>query len=140
MRSFRIAAVAGASALAMTFGSISAVSAQDAVEPAPGAEEIVQGEENGEDKRVPVLPHTPVGTDDEPAEGGSLSSKINNGLNLDGDHAAQSPAIFGSSKDLDSQPRWAQLLYAGTILGAFGTVIGAIVGPIYNFFVHGPQA
>jgi len=32
MRSFRIAAVAGASALAMTFGSISAVSAQDSIE------------------------------------------------------------------------------------------------------------
>lgn len=135
MRSFRIAAVAGASALAMTFGSISAVSADEVVEPAP----VESIEQDGRD--LPVTGEPDVRDDQgEKDPNGSLSSKINNGLNLDGDKAAQGPAIFGSSKDLDSQPRWAQLLYAGTILGALGTVIGAIVGPIYNFFAHGPQA
>lgn len=127
MRSFRIAAVAGASALAMTFGSISAVSAQDSIEQDDRDVEIVN-------------PITEPRDDSDKDPNGSLSSKINGTFELDGDQAAEGPAIFGSSKDLDSQPRWAQLLYAGTILGAFGTVIGAIVGPIYNFFVHGPQA
>ncbi|MDO5513005.1 hypothetical protein [Corynebacterium sp.] len=121
MRSIRIAAVAGASALSLIFGTTVAtaqeVNADHAiVEPAP--EPSAPAPEDG---------YTP-----------SLSSKINTGSSMEGDQAANGVALFGSSKDgFGDQPRWAQVMYAGTVLGAIASFIGMIVGPIHNWFVHG---
>lgn len=121
MRSIRIAAVAGASALSLIFGTTVAtaqeVNADHAnVEPAP--EPAAPAPEDG---------YTP-----------SLSSKINTGSSMEGDQAANGVALFGSSKDgFGDQPRWAQVMYAGTVLGAIASFIGMIVGPIHNWFVHG---
>ena len=79
----------------------------------------------------------------------SLSSKIC--AALEKDQNADGQAIFGSSKSehgdanetgeyetLSSQPAWAKALYAATIIGGVGALLGGIIGPVYNFIVHGP--
>ena len=122
MRSIRTAAVAGATALSLIFGTtVATAHAADnaVVEPAPEA--AAPAPEEG---------YTP-----------SLSSKINTGSSMEGDKAANGVALFGSSKDgFEDQPRWAKVMYAGTVLGAIASFIGMIVGPVHNWFAHGPHA
>lgn len=113
MRSVRNAAVAGATVLALALGTTTAATAQQA------------------DTTVTATAE---------AQAPSLSSQLNTSLNLEGDQAANGTNIFGSSKDFDGEPRWAKALYSLTVLGGIGAVIGLIAGPVYNFFVHGPQA
>lgn len=67
----------------------------------------------------------------------SLSSKIGN--KLEGDQAANAVGIFGSSKDFSGQPAWAKVFYGATVLAGVGALLGGIIGPVYNFFVHGPS-
>ena len=47
--------------------------------------------------------------------------------------------IFGSSKDFSGQPAWAKVFYGATVLAGVGALLGGIIGPVYNFFVHGPS-
>ena len=141
MRSFRTAAVAGASALALTFSGTAVATAQDGDDLIP--DDNVTQEQDPIDQggnEVPVEDYEPTAPEPDEDYEPSLSSDINTGSSLEGDQPAQGPAIFGSSKDLDSQPRWAQLLYGASILGGLGSLIGVIVGPIVNFLNHGPQA
>lgn len=142
MRSFRTAAVAGASALALTFSGTAVATAQDGDDLIPDdnvTQEQAPIDQGGDE--VPVEDYEPKPVEPSDEEPG-LSSDINAGssADLEADQPAQGPAIFGSSKDLDSQPRWAQLLYGASILGGLGSLIGVIVGPIVNFLNHGPQA
>ena len=114
MRSIRRAAVAGAAALALTVSGMSVASA---------AENDVQT----------------------PATGNaSLSSEI--GKDLEADQQADWKAFFPGSAGLEEgqeapkiedQPVWSQVLFAGTIIGAIGSILGLIVGPIFNFINHG---
>ena len=67
----------------------------------------------------------------------SLSSKL--GHKLEGDQAANAVGIFGSSKDFSGQPAWAKVFYGATVLAGVGALLGGIIGPVYNFFVHGPS-
>lgn len=125
MRSIRTAAVAGATALSLIFGTT--VATAHAADTA--------------DNAVVETPPTPSA--DAPEEGytPSLSSKINTGSSMEGDQAANGVALFGSSKDgFEDQPRWAKVMYAGTVLGAIASFIGMIVGPVHNWFAHGPHA
>lgn len=115
MRSVRNAAVAGATVLALALGTTTAATAEQA-------------------------DTTVTATATAEAQAPSLSSQLNTSLNLEGDQAANGTNIFGSSKDFDGEPRWAKALYSLTVLGGIGAVIGLIAGPVYNFFVHGPQA
>ena len=110
----RNAAIAGATALAVAFGGTTVASATPDVD-ASGNVTV------SEDKH----------------DGGTLSSKI--GSKLDATQPADGEAIFGSSKDLSSQPAWAKVLYSLTILGGIGSILGGIIGPVYNFLNHGPS-
>ena len=145
MRSIRNSAIAGATALAVAFGGITVASAQDLALDA----ELTTGTTAADDTTVE---DTTVSGDaelvgevegpqaDAPEEGytPSLSSDINTGSSLEGEEPANGTAIFGSSKEgFGEQPRWAQLLYAGSILGSIASLIGLIVGPIHNYIVHG---
>ncbi|QNE89762.1 hypothetical protein H0194_01515 [Corynebacterium incognita] len=124
MRSFRTAAVAGATALAVAFGGTTVAGAQTA----------------GDADAIEVHEDTTVtgGANDNGETGGSLSSKI--GSTTDATDPANGTAIFGSSKEgFGEQPAWAKIMYGATILGVVGTFIGAIVGPIYNYIHHGPH-
>ncbi len=144
MRSFRTAAVAGATAVALAFGTTAVATAQtegellddqfttqsQPVETDP----IDQGGDT-----IPVEDHTPSAPEPEEPYEPSLSSRISEGSSVDfeADQPAQGPAVFGSSKDLGNQPVWAQLLYGASLLGGVGSLIGLIVGPIVNFLNHG---
>lgn len=46
--------------------------------------------------------------------------------------------MFGKTKDWDNVPNWAKGLYAGTWFTVAAAIVGLIVGPVYNFIVHGP--
>ena len=131
----RNAAVAGATALALTFGGSTVAFAQDA---APTAVENQPNTAKGGEADTTPEDYKP-----------SLSSKIGN--KLEGDKAANGAAIFDSSKhencDADEsdecetiadQPDWAKTAYGVGVAGAVASVIG-LIGVVYNFFVHGPS-
>ena len=105
MRNFRQVALAGATALAVTFGSTAVASA-----------------------------------DTEPTKvesGPSLSHEI--GKHLDSETTADGRAIFGVQKEgFEEQPAWAKLLYGLLVFNSAAAFFGLIVGPAYNFIVHGP--
>lgn len=146
MRTLRTAVVAAASVAALTLGTSAAVAAETPnANNASSTTTTGAQENNGSSKK-----EENTGTQDEKKgssearkdgkfdENGTLSSKI--GAGLEADKAADGQAIFGSSKDLNSQPAWAKLVYALTWLGGIGSFLGLIAGPLYNFAVHGlPQ-
>lgn len=124
----RNAAIAGATALAVAFGGTTVASA----------------DVNQNGNTVPVEQADPSKTgagqkEDQTPEDytPSLSSKIGN--KLEGDQAANGVGIFGSSKDFSGQPAWAKVFYGATVLAGVGALLGGIIGPVYNFFVHGPS-
>ena len=127
MRNFRKAALAGATAVAVAFGSTAVATAAEQTDADQGTENVVVQEK--------------------PTEGdGSLSSRI--GAGLESDQTAYGPAIFGSSKGseegeketYEQQPAWAKAFHAISIFTAESALVGLIVGPAYNFVVHGPFA
>ncbi len=124
----RNAAIAGATALAVAFGGTTVASA----------------DVNQNGNTVPVEQAGPSKTgagqkEDQTPEDytPSLSSKIGN--KLEGDQAANGVGIFGSSKDFSGQPAWAKVFYGATVVAGVGALLGGIIGPVYNFFVHGPS-
>lgn len=132
MRNFRKAALAGATAVAVAFGSTAVATAETAGTDAPEAPAYTAPVREVEDKD---------GKDGvEPAS----SHKITNSEWLefrdeDGNlRGTDGEEIFGSKKDnFGEQPRYARLAYGATIFTAVSALVGLIVGPLYNFFVHG---
>lgn len=109
MRNFRQVALAGATALAVTFGSTAVATAETLVTLSSAAE----------------------------AESGpSLSSKI--GTSLEADKKAKGTDIFGVGKNFEELGTWAKLLYGLLIFNSAAAFFGLVVGPAYNFIVHGP--
>lgn len=136
MRNFRMATIAGATAVAVAFGSTSVAFAEDApnAPAAPTTTEQQSQEDRGEFDRV---------AGPTKADGGS-STRIGKTLGgwskQDGktvEHGADGTKIFGLQKDLSSQPVWAQLLYSLNLITVIGALIGLVAGPLYNFVVHG---
>ncbi|MCQ4613397.1 hypothetical protein [Corynebacterium pseudogenitalium] len=130
MRNFRKAALAGATAVAVAFGSATVAIADEA--------KITET----------TVSHPTEVVEVKDAEG-SLSSKIGKGLGAweptkDGKvqkNGADGREIFGSSKDkFGKQPVWAQIGYVLTVFTSVAAAVGLIVGPAYNFVVHGLPA
>ena len=126
----RNAAIAGATALAVAFGGTTVASADETVD------------QNGDNVTVEQANPSKTGNgqaEDQTPEDytPSLSSKIGN--KLEGDQAANGVGIFGSSKDFSDQPAWAKVFYGATVVAGIGALLGGIIGPVYNFFVHGPS-
>lgn len=127
----RNAAIAGATALAVAFGGTTVATAAETSSD-QNTSSITNGSSTSDNKGD----STPDEKD--AAKGASLSSKINTGLELEGDKEADGQKIFGSSKDLSEQPKWAKVLYGTTIATAIATLIGMVVGPLANFVQFGP--
>ena len=126
----RNAAIAGATALAVAFGGTTVASAADTVN------------QNGNNVTVEQANPSKTGkgqAEDQTPEDytPSLSSKVGN--KVEGDQAADGTAIFGSSKDFSGEPEWAKILYGVTVATGVAALVGNIIGPVYNFFVHGPS-
>lgn len=137
----RNAAVAGATALALTFGGSTVAFAQDA---AP----------TNVENQSKTAPNGKADTTPEDYKA-SLSSKVGNWFDKGEDDnihtGANGQAIFGSSKHencdanetaecehLADQPTWAKTAYGVGVASAVASVIG-LIGVVYNFFVHGPS-
>ena len=126
----RNAAIAGATALAVAFGGTTVASADETVDQNGNNVTVEQANPsktgNGQAEDQTPEDYTP-----------SLSSKL--GHKLEGDQAANGVGIFGSSKDFSGQPAWAKVFYGATVVAGIGALLGGIIGPVYNFFVHGPS-
>lgn len=138
----RNAAIAGATALAVTFGGSTVAFAQDAAPQDENTSSTTQ--ENGSS------------SDENTNSEASLSSKIGDWFYVDENDnkgtEADGRAIFGSSKhehcdadetdqdctSLGDQPTWAKTFYGLGIASAVASVAG-LIGVVYNFFVHGPS-
>lgn len=126
----RNAAIAGATALAVAFGGTTVASAAETIEQ---DDHTVVVEDQNPSKTAPGGEDNTTPEDYKP----SLSSKIGN--KLESDKAANGVGIFGSSKDFSGQPAWAKAFYSLTVIAGLGTLLGAIIGPVHNFLVHGPS-
>lgn len=138
MRNFRKAALAGATAVAVAFGSTAVAIA----EPAP------TGEENKavDNYTAPIRERDAAKDAVVDADGkvqGTGSSNIARSFGAvdeDGNlKGADGQALFGKEKpNFGKQPGWAKAGYVLTIFAAVSAAVGLIVGPLYNFVVHGP--
>ncbi|MBA5243965.1 MULTISPECIES: hypothetical protein [Corynebacterium] len=132
MRNFRKAALAGATAVAVAFGSTAVATAATEGTEAPEAPAYT----------APVRPVEDKDSKDgvEPASSNKIvQSEWLEFRDKDGNlRGTDGEQIFGSQKDnFGDQPRYARLAYGATIFTAVSAVVGLIVGPLYNYFVHG---
>lgn len=131
MRNFRKAALAGATAVAVAFGS-TAVATAETTEDTTAADSTYTApvrpveDKDGKDGVEPASSHKITNSE-------WLQFRDEDG-NLRG---TDGQAIFGKKDNFDAQPRYAKLAYGATIFTAVSALVGLIVGPLYNFFVHG---
>ncbi|WP_313547549.1 hypothetical protein [Corynebacterium sp.] len=130
----RNAAIAGATAIAVAFGGTTiATAAETPAEPdtAASAEGSSEGLSSDDAKS------------EEESNGASLSSRIGDSdlvnKNEDDNKNTQFNGrdVFGSSKDHENIPSWAQSFYALTIVASIGSLIGLVVGPAANYIQFG---
>ena len=131
----RNAALAGATALAVAFGGSTVAFAAETTEQGDNTV-TVEDQSQSNQSQSNTAPGGKADTTPEDYTP-SLSSKI--GSKVEGDQAADGTAIFGSSKDFSGEPEWAKILYGVTIATGVAALVGNIIGPVYNFFVHGPS-
>ncbi len=125
MRNFRNAAIAGATAVALTFGGASVATAAEA----PAKQDTTASSSQ----------------DNNNAQTAGLSSKIGHsifGIEKQGDKTdtLNGRNIFGSSKDHAAEPKAARVLYALTIVLGITAVGSLLIAPIDNFLKYGPFA
>lgn len=123
MRSIRKTAVAGAAAVTMAFGTTSVAVAQEDIcsTPTDNVEQCIPLDDGYQTENDPENP--------------SLSSQI--GRDLEREEGTTGTALFGTDTDISSAPAWAQAFQALTVVAGLGSLIGLVVGPIYNAIVHG---
>ncbi|MGO3199947.1 MAG: hypothetical protein ACTIKY_08335, partial [Corynebacterium casei] len=125
-------AIAGATAIAVAFGGTTIASAEEATN-----DENISSNVEGTSSDLSSDP------EGEESDGGSLSSKIgDSGLVNKGDDDNKNTQfngrdVFGSSKNFENVPSWAESFYALTIVASIGSLIGLVVGPAANYFQFG---
>ncbi|CAM3148342.1 MULTISPECIES: hypothetical protein [Corynebacterium] len=118
MRNFRKAALAGATAVALAFGSTTIAAAEETAAPETNNQTPADAQKPSASTKI----------------GASLGAYDENGNAT----AADGREIFGSEKEhFGEQPGWAIAFYATTIFAAVSALVGLVVGPAYNFVVHG---
>ena len=151
MRTFRRAALASATAIALTLGATTvAVADETKDEQKPGSSVTNSNENKGDnDKKSSDVKDKlgssdkkdddKKGSSDNKGKGAQLSSKGNSGLNssefgkmLDGDKPVNGRDVFGSEVETDI-PAWARVLRLITATTLIGSFFGLIVFPVYNF-------
>ena len=145
MRNFRKAALAGATAAAVAFGSTAVATAQETTP----AEETSTVETS-----VPAPTRkAEVNVDSQVEKEAGSATRIGHTLGVwekdeNGDvqlNGTDGRALFGSSKkadgqdggDFGNQPTYAKVGFALSIFTAVSAVVGLVVGPLYNYIVHG---
>ena len=149
MRNFRKAALAGATAVAVAFGSTAVATAQGVVNEDDSS---LSSKIGGNVLQVNTNPDEAY--DGLYNVGGKVQKDgtVKGGVEARGDlenkqiskdknanNWAEGYNIFGKDKNkFDDQPAWAKVLYGSSIFLAVSAFIGLIVGPAYNYLVHGP--
>ena len=108
MRSFRTAAVAGVTALALSLGTTSIASAQ---------------EETRSD----------LSSGFSALSSGGFAGV---GEEWDADQPVTGEDTFGEVENRDDAPSWVQNMYDLTWIGAIASILGVIVFPAYNYLVY----
>ncbi|WP_313547551.1 hypothetical protein [Corynebacterium sp.] len=134
MRNFRTAAVAAATAVAVSFTGITAASAEEEQQHEDNASSFVEGSSVlSSDRAQDVL------SSENTKESPNMSSKIGDLMNADED--ASGSEIFGDEKGNQgdngdiTNPGWARLWRDGNVVAAIGTVVGGIIAA-YNYGVY----
>ena len=135
MRNFRKAALAGATAAAVAFGSTAVATAEETTSTETAAAEATTTYERFTRTVEPTV-------DGKAGVEPGSSAKIANSERLEfrkGDElqGTDGRALFGDKKNFNDQPLYAKIAYGTTIFTAVSAVIGLVVGPLYNFIVHG---
>lgn len=118
MRNFRKAALAGATAVAVAFGSTAVAAAEDTTSVV--TREKTDKDGTGEQTNANKAAHRLGAVDKE----GNLTG-------------TRGTDLFGTEKNWDAVPGWGKIGYVTTIFLSVSAVVGLIVGPLYNYIVHG---
>lgn len=110
MRSFRTAAVAGITALALSMGTASIATAEETT--------------NTNANLSSALPALSSGGF------GAVGDEWDAGTPVTGEDS------FGEENSRDNLPAWVQNMYDLTWLGAIASVLGVLVFPAYNYLVY----
>lgn len=110
MRSFRTAAVAGITALALSMGTASIATAQEDTNTNANLSSV-----------FPALSSGGVA---------AVGEEWDAGTPVTGEDA------FGEEHNRDDLPAWVQNMYDLTWIGAIASVLGVIVFPAYNYLVY----
>ncbi len=132
MRNFRTAAVAAATAVAVSFTGITAASAQDEQQHENNESSFVEGSSvlSSEDAQDSLSSNE---------DDSNLSSRIGDLMNADEDTSGSE--LIGDEKGNEgdngdiTNPGWARLWRDGNIVAAIGTVVGGIIAA-YNYGVY----
>ncbi len=126
MRNFRNAAIAGATALALTFGGTAVAGAEETVDNPSATNQSASEQNKGGDKPR------------------SSSTRIFESIG--GDHSdpdtymVNGRDLFGSSKNWDNVGTPAKVLYGLTVALGAVAAFGLILAPLDNFIKYGPFA
>jgi len=121
MRNFRNAAIAGATALALTFGGTAVA----------GAEETVDNQSASEQNQ---------GGDKLRSSSTRIFESIGGDHNDPDTYMVNGRDLFGSSKNWDEVGTPAKVLYGLTVALGAVAAFGAILAPLDNFIKYGPFA
>ena len=121
MRNFRNAAIAGATALALTFGGTSVATAEEAPKPPASSEQQDNTQNPG------------------------LSSWVGQNIFKIGKHGEDGDVtdgqkLFGSSKDWENANEAGKRLYIFTAILGVTAAAALLIAPAYNFIKYGPFA
>ena len=129
MRNFRKAALAGATAVAVAFGSTAVATAET---------EKAQPEAPAYEAPTRQIDKDVDSNDQEPGSSARIADSDFLEFKKDGKlTGADGRALFGKKDNFGDQPMWAKLGYGATIFTAVSALVGLVVGPLYNFFIHG---
>ncbi|MGV0392537.1 hypothetical protein [Corynebacterium riegelii] len=142
MRKFQKAALAGATAVAVAFGSTAVATAEDA-QPNNGSSNETQSSSSNSNEtdqakkfEAPTKPTT-GDKNKTPSSSTKIGGKL--GAHKDGQAIGTNyEAFFGGAGWTEQAPIY-QLLFVGGIATFVSALVGLIFGPAYNFFVHGPS-
>lgn len=129
MRKFQKAALAGATAVAVAFGSTAVATAEDqpSAQPNNGLPTKTVEATNNKDASSSFKAGQTLGATEKDKDGNTQL----NGTTYN--------AFFAKDETWKDQAPIYKLLFVGGIATFVSALVGLVFGPAYNFFVHGPS-
>lgn len=139
MRAFRNAALAGATALAVTFGGTTVAVAETTEQPANQATQSDGKQETATEGKQ----QAPAGEKEKPKA--SSESKIQHKIGKDlfgivpgeTSDTINGENVFGSSKDFSEENAATKFFYSLTVILGVTAILGLIIAPLQNYLKYG---